>query len=544
MAWKRPAACARSCWNWSRARTSRERIARGPIPLDEVLPIARQIAEALEAAHEQGIIHRDLKPANIKVRADGAVKVLDFGLAKAMDPLLSSSARRGARQLADDHESCGDDGGRHHPRYGRVHMSPEQARGKVVDKRTDLWAFGCVLYEMLTGMRPFGGDDVTDTIAAVVRADPDWSKLRADTPAAIRRLLRRCLEKDRMRRLPDAADARLEIDEALTAPSAADSAAVQHGPPSHSMWSRPLPWVVAGMFGVALASTLVSWAPWRAAPVPAPRKLLASIGVDASLPTTLGASAILSPDGTTLAFVASQGGGTRLFVRKLDQLQAGALADTDDAASPFFSPDGQWIAFFASGKLKKVSVTGGAVVNLCDAPSGRGGTWTDDDAIIFTPSSAVNTKLLRVSAAGGTPATFGTLGKGAVQQRWPQALPGGKGVLYTEHSLTNGYDAANLVVAPLAGGADDRRAWRLLRSVRLGWAELAGARRRAPGLHATRHALRRALRSRSARDDRPTGACARGSQLGSNLGRCATSLLLGGHVRVRARHCRDDREPD
>ena len=368
-----------------------------------------------------------------------------------------------------------------------AYMSPEQARGKVVDKRTDLWAFGCVLYEMLTGMRPFGGDDVTDTIAAVVRADPDWSKLRSDTPAAIRRLLRRCLEKDRMRRLPDAADARLEIDEALTAPSAADSAAVQPGPPPHAMWSRLLPWVVAGMFGVALASTLVSWAPWRAAPVPAPRKLLASIGVDASLPTTLGASAILSPDGTTLAFVASQGGGTRLFVRKLDQLQAGALANTDDAASPFFSPDGQWIAFFAGGKLKKVSVTGGAVVNLCDAPSGRGGTWTDDDAIIFTPSSAVNTKLLRVSAAGGTPATFGTLGKGAVQQRWPQALPGGKGVLYTEHSLTNGYDAANLVVAPLARGAPTIvvRGGYYGRYVP-GGPRSRGARRRAPGLHARR----------------------------------------------------------
>src|SRR5258705_5132169 len=192
-----------------------ERIARRPIPLDEALPIARQIAEALEAAHEQGIIHRDFKPANIKVRTDGVVKVLDFGLAKAMDPLSSSSA---AAALANSPTITS-------PAVmtaagiilgTAAYMSPEQARGKVVDKRTDLWAFGCVLYEMLTGLRALEGQDVTDTIAALVRADPDWSKLRGDTPAAIRRLLRRCLENDRMRRLPDAADGRLEIYEALS----------------------------------------------------------------------------------------------------------------------------------------------------------------------------------------------------------------------------------------------------------------------------------------------------------------------------------------
>ena len=197
------------------------RIARGPMPLDEALPIARQIAEALEAAHGQGIIHRDLKPANIKVRADGTVKVLDFGLAKAMDPLSSSSA---AAALANSPTITNPAA---MTAAGIVlgtaaYMSPEQARGKVVDKRTDIWALGCVLYEMLTGSRPFGGDDVTDTIAAVVRADPDWSKLPSDTPTAIRRLLRRCLEKDRMRRLPDAADARLEIDDALN-PLAGDA---------------------------------------------------------------------------------------------------------------------------------------------------------------------------------------------------------------------------------------------------------------------------------------------------------------------------------
>ena len=231
------------------------RIARGPMPLDEALPIGRQMAEALEAAHGQGIIHRDLKPANIKVRGDGAVKVLDFGLAKAMDPLSSSPA---AAALANSPTITN---AAAMTAAGIIlgtaaYMSPEQARGKVVDKRTDIWALGCVLYEMLTGLRPFGGDDVTDTIAAVVRADLDWSKLPADTPTAVRRLLRRCLEKDRMRRLSDAADAGLEIDEALS-PVAGD-ASLEHAahPASATVgagWRRVLPWTSTGALAAGLA---------------------------------------------------------------------------------------------------------------------------------------------------------------------------------------------------------------------------------------------------------------------------------------------------
>ena len=204
------------------------------------------------------------------------------------------------------------------------------------------------------------------------------------------------------------------------------------------------------MLGVALVSALVVWSPWRPPAAPTTRKLLASIGADASLPPDRGAAAILSPDGATLAFVAQQGSQTRLFIRKLDQLQAAPLAGTEGAAYPFFSPDGQWLAFFAAGKLKKVSVTGGAAVNLCDAESGRGGTWTDDDTIVFSPTSGGNNTLLRVPAAGGTPAAFGALSQGATTQRWPQALPDGKAVLYTEHSALAGFDAANIVVASVS----------------------------------------------------------------------------------------------
>jgi serine/threonine-protein kinase len=202
----------------------------------------------------------------------------------------------------------------------------------------------------------------------------------------------------------------------------------------------------------ALVAVVVSWAPWRPAPKPASRRLLSSIGADASMPINLGASAILSPDGTLLVFVAQQGGHSRLFARRLDQLQATALPDTDDAFNPFFSPDGRFVGFFDGIHLKKVAVAGGAAMTLGDATSSRGATWAEDDTIVFSPSSARNSKLLRVSAAGGTPSVFGTLTEGAMTQRWPQALPGGRDVLYTEHSAAEGFDLANLVVAPLSGG--------------------------------------------------------------------------------------------
>jgi serine/threonine-protein kinase len=424
-------------------------IARGPIAWAEALPIAKQIADALEAAHEQGIIHRDLKPANIKVRADGTVKVLDFGLAKALGP-------EGASGTADAMNS---------PtltaratQVGVIlgtaaYMAPEQARGRAVDKRADIWAFGVVLYEMLTGRRAFDGDDISITLANVLKDDVSWQALPADLPVPLRRLLRRCLEKDPRRRLSAIGDARLELDEALSpvdrdGSGAAGEASV-HAPAAVviPVWRSALPWAIACAFGVALVSGLVVWAPWRATPAPAPRHLLANIGVDASLVTDRGAAAILSPDGTTLAFSARQDSQSRLFLRKLDRLQATPLAGTEGAVYPFFSPNGLWVGFFAGTKLKKVSIAGGAPIALCDVVSGRGGTWTEDDLIIFSPAGADNAALLQVPATGGQPMPFGTLGKGAVTQRWPQALPGGKAIVYTEHSSLLGFETANIVVA-------------------------------------------------------------------------------------------------
>src|SRR3954471_22842183 len=314
-----------------------QRLGRGAIALDEALLIAQQIARALEVAHEQGIIHRDLKPANIKVRTDGAVKVLDFGLAKAIDPFLSAA---GAASLANSPTMTN---AAAMTATGIIlgtaaYMSPEQARGRVVDKRTDLWAFGCVLYEMLTGVRPFGGDDVTDTIAAVVRAEPDWSKLSRETPTAVRRLLRRCLEKDRTRRLADAADARLDIDEALP-PVASDAAAddmVRTGAAAAG-WRRAMPWAVAGALASTLAVVLVLWAPWREAQPAGAVRLNADVGANmsltASIPVPPGDSMEVSPDGTVLAFIGQKNGelSPQLYVRRLAQIDATPLSGTDDA---------------------------------------------------------------------------------------------------------------------------------------------------------------------------------------------------------------------
>ena len=377
------------------------------------------------------------------------MKVLDFGLAKAIDPAESSAAAMANSPTLTARAT----------QLGMIigtaaYMAPEQARGRAVDRRADIWAFGVVVYEMLSGRRAFDGDDISITLASVLKEDVRWDALPADLPAPLLRLLRRCLEKDPKRRLSWIGEARLILEDPAvpqsrycdrrrpSRPRHGSRFGVERCPgrsprlDSARRWSRS----PCGRRGVrrlcrrrancssASASTL-RWGQFSAR-----RRSCRLTGRRWQLSRKLLAAK------------------SQLFVRKLDQLQAAPLAGTEGASSPFFSPDGQWIAFFAGGKLKKVLITGGAPVTLCDAEAGRGGTWTDDDSIIFTPSGLQSVKLLRVSASGGTPAVLGTLDEGAVTQRWPQALPGGKAVLYTEHSSTNVFDGANLVVAPLAGG--------------------------------------------------------------------------------------------
>ena len=430
--------------------TLADRIAEGPIPVNDALPIAKQIAEALEAAHEQGVIHRDVKPANIKITRDGDVKVLDFGLAKPLDRAPAGDASQSPTISSPVMTRAGVIVGT------AAYMSPEQARGKSVDKRTDIWAFGCVVYEILTGRAAFPGETLPDTIAAVLDREPDWSALPAGTAAGIGQLLRRCLEKDPKHRLRDIGDARIEIDEALTIPSGDGRSATIPGVHA-ARWQRALLWAIA--FGGAALAAAVLLAPGtlrRPAPPRAALRLKADLGADASLAYAgYGPAAILSPDDVLLAFVAqrSTGGNRQLYVRRLTQLQAMALSGTEDADSPFFSPDGQWIAFFAGGKLKKISVTGGAVVTLCDAADGRGGAWSEDGTIIFSPNSGSGVSLRRVSSAGGMAEPATSLATDEVSQRWPQVLPGGKAVLFTSSSSPVAYDEANLVVQPLPTGA-------------------------------------------------------------------------------------------
>ena len=417
-----------------------QRIARGAIPLDEALPIAKQIAEALEAAHEQGIIHRDLKPANIKIRADGTVKVLDFGLAKIADPLATPESRATAAVLTQEGTVVGT----------AAYMSPEQARGQSLDKRTDIWSFGCVLFEMLAGRAPYQAQTRTDTLAAILTSDPDWAALAADVPPAVRRLLRRCLEKDPRRRLHDIADARLDLEDVRagvleTAPGSADQMTAGA--------SRGAAIAVAASLVVALGALVVMWT--RARAPQTERPAIVKFAIAPALGEVPAATWLaISSAGDRVAYVGSTNRVAHLFVRSLTDLKPTRLDGTEGAVAPFFSPDGLWVAFFAGGKLKRVPVAGGPPEVVCDAvPSARGGAWGPDDTIVFTPNP--DTPLMRVSAKGGTPVVVTHFAEKEFSHRQPQFLPGGKAIVYAAGPSGSviSWSEAHIVVQSLETGA-------------------------------------------------------------------------------------------
>jgi eukaryotic-like serine/threonine-protein kinase len=416
-----------------------ERIARGAIPLDDALPIARQIAEALVAAHEQGIIHRDLKPANVKVRHDGTVKVLDFGLAKPMEvagvsssgsqlPTITSPAMTQAGVILGT----------------AAYMSPEQAKGRPADKRSDVWAFGCVFYEMLTGRRAFEGEDVSDTLAAILRGDPDWKALPADVPLPIRTVIAGCLTKDRRQRVADLSAALFVFDHrAHLASAAGSSPRVARGP----LWRRAA--VAATVIFVALAA---GYAGWRLRPAPSRPVMRLAITMPEHEVFTPGPSAPLaiSRDGTRMAYTAS----ARLYLRTFDQLDATPVVGVESpgfasARVPFFSPDGQWIGFWEAGLLKKVSITGGAPITLCAiSPPPYSASWTPDNTILLGHGPR---GIFRVSGNGGPLERIVTVEDGQ-RAHGPQLLPDGRTVLFTL-ARTASWDEAEIVVQSLESGA-------------------------------------------------------------------------------------------
>src|SRR5262245_28293046 len=434
--------------------TLADRTAQGPIPLIDALRIAKQIAEALEASHEQGIVHRDLKPANIKVRADGTVKVLVFGLAKiaAVDGGGSGLSHSPTMTAAAT---------RHGVILGTVaYMSPEQARGKPLDKRTDIWSLGCVLYEMLTGRSAFAGESVSDTIVAVLEREPDWNALPQTTSPAVRRLLQRCFEKDARRRLHDAADVRIEIEDALAAPAsggftASDSGRMVIGSaPSRSQRDRLWLAAIAAMaVAIVVLSTLVfrrpaaNLRPLRLSIVPPAGTMFTPKDIS-GMPNFA-----MSADGNRLAFVASAPGAQpQLWVQQLDSAAAQPLPGTDDAAGPFWSPDSRSLAFYARGKLKKVSLGGGVPQDLVDIPVDvNSGAWNANGIILFGGASGGGA-LFRVSAEGGpaVPVTKLDPSRFELTHRWPQFLPDGRRFIF--HALSAKPELSGVFLGSLDGG--------------------------------------------------------------------------------------------
>ena len=420
-----------------------ERLSRGPIPVDEAISIARQIADALEAAHEQAIVHRDLKPANIKVRNDGSVKVLDFGLAKALDPSASS-----AGSLANSPTITSPAMTQAGIILGTAaYMSPEQAKGRPVDKRTDVWAFGCVLYEMLTAKRAFAGEDVTDTIAAIVRGEPDWNALPASTPLQIRLLLKRCLEKDRRARIGDIAVARFLMNETLEGHP--DAAVIRD---TTSSSRRLLAGAVVGFVvcGVLSAAAWLFLSPGATPAIP----VRFTVTPPAAAPFILQGNdrdLAISPDGSFIVYRSGTAALLRphLMIRGINELEPRMLAGTENARYPFISPDGRWVGFWVASELRKVEISGGpsSVVSRMGAAP-RGASWGDDNFIVFGSPEG----LRRVPASGGEPQALTTFDAARPEQHvLPHVLPGGKWAVFTALPGTD-TAAARLEAIELATG--------------------------------------------------------------------------------------------
>ncbi len=402
----------------------------GPLPLETALDYARQIAAALEYAHEKGIVHRDLKPANIKITPQGVVKVLDFGLAKAVEE--PESPGDDTATLTAWETAAG-------VVVGTVgYMSPEQARGGGVDKRTDIWAFGVVLYEILTGRRPFQAETRPDTLAAVLSREPDWNAV----PARAQPLLRKCLEKDARKRLRDIGDAALLLD---ATPETAAAAAVR----------RPQRLAIAMLVLLSMGLAAALWRSEERGTRPEPAGLMrfnAELGPNWVPDSGDGPGLALSPDGSRLAYVArGQGGAELIAIRPIGQASSTLLQGAENGRIPFFSPDGKWLGFFADGKMKKIPVQGGPVTTLCDAPGPRGAWWGQDGFIVASLSFTKG--LFRVPQGGGVPeAITDPAANGEVTHRWPQVLPGGQAVLFTGHAVSANYDEANIEVVSLKSG--------------------------------------------------------------------------------------------
>jgi Tol biopolymer transport system component len=419
--------------------TLADRIAAGPIPLDEALPIAKQIAEALEYAHDHGVIHRDLKPSNIKVSTDGSVKVLDFGLAKALQDEPVTADPRDSPTLSMAATMPGVILGT------AAYMSPEQAKGKPVDRRADIWAFGVVLFEMLTGKPLYSGDTVAETLASIIKEDPPLNRLPSGTPPTIRNLLRRCLDKDPRQRLRDIGEARIAIERVSDA--SAGPVAAQPKSRERLAWSVAAIAVAIGVLGLG-AAAYFQRAPQDTRALRFFVSLPDKAGLAGSATVTSGQTGSLSvsPDGRWVAFVTgSTEGKYLLWVRSLDALAAQALAGTDGASSPFWSPDSRFLGFFAGGKLKKIEVSGGPPITLCDAPDNRGGTWSRDGVIVFAPNYPGI--LQKVSASGGVPAAATMLGAGEIAHVRPIFLPDGRHFLYNAN--TNSASGVPIYMASL-----------------------------------------------------------------------------------------------